>query len=101
MSARAGVGGDEAVVGANRVRPFSAMAVAAMRWREELLERLVGDGDALFDAGGFVEGPVDAEVDAALAVFFHRFGEAVEGARLERADGAAGIAVGAVVLIGD
>ena len=48
---------------------------------EGVVEDVVGDVAALGDGLGFVELPVDAEINPALAVFFFRLGEVRERAR--------------------
>src|SRR2546430_17635656 len=49
--------------------------------REGVVEDVVGDAAALGDGLGFVERPVDAEINPALAVFFFGLGEIGEAAR--------------------
>src|SRR5207244_13279427 len=49
--------------------------------REGVVEDVVGDVAALGDGLGFVERPVDAEINPALAVFFFRLREMGEAAR--------------------
>src|SRR5437773_9834486 len=49
--------------------------------RHEVGEHPVGDPVARLDALNFVEFPVDAEINPALAVFFGCLTEAVKGAR--------------------
>src|SRR5262249_15864118 len=63
---------------------------------QEMGEDVVGHLGALLDAPDLVEAPVDAEVDAALAVLLGGLAEAVEGARHHRADVAGLVAGGAV-----
>src|SRR4249919_2252922 len=48
--------------------PLPSMAL----WSQNVLEHIVGHAAALRDALGFVERPVDTEIDAALPVFFLR-----------------------------
>ena len=52
---------------------------------ERVAEDVSGDAPALGDALGLVERPVDAEVDAALAVLLLRLRERCEAARLRAA----------------
>ena len=40
--------------------------------RENVFEYVIGDAAALRDTLGFIERPVDAEINAALAVLFFR-----------------------------
>ena len=46
-----------------------------------VVEDVIGDATALGDALGLVERPVDAEVNAALAIFFLSLGKGGEAAR--------------------
>src|SRR5687767_13919801 len=71
------------------------------RGTEEVGERVMGDRAALFDPRGLVEGPVNAEIDAALAVFLRRLAEAGKRSALERAGVSVDILVHAVELIGN
>src|SRR5262249_896882 len=51
---------------------------------ERVTENVVGDAGALIDTVGLVERPMDAEVNAALAVFFDRLAQRVEVPRHDR-----------------
>jgi hypothetical protein len=68
---------------------------------QRVVKDVIGDAPALGDALGLVEAPVDAEVDAALAVFLLSLRERVEGAQDERAHRAVVGAGDAVVFIRD
>src|SRR3954468_11688614 len=63
-------------------------------------EDIIRDRLALSDPLHLVEAPVDAQVDAALAVLLHRLAEAPEGARTQGPDGAIRVAIDAVELVG-
>src|SRR2546428_5330559 len=54
-------------------------------WHKSVLEDEIPRAPALGDTLGLVEGPVDTEVDAALAVLFLGLGERREATRGERA----------------
>src|SRR2546425_5526537 len=54
-------------------------------WHKSVLEHEIPRAPALGDPLGLVEGPVDTEVDAALAVLFLGLGERREATRGERA----------------
>jgi len=41
-----------------------------MYWREGVVEDVIGDVPALSDALGFIEPPMNTEVNAALTIFF-------------------------------
>ncbi len=50
-------------------------------WGKGVVEDVIGDATALGDALGLVERPVDAEINATLAVFFLSLGKGSEAAR--------------------
>src|SRR5256886_16086633 len=69
--------------------------------REGVVEDVVGYVAALGDRWGFVERPVDAEINPALAVFFFGRGEIGEAARHVGTHGAGVVFGHAVEFIGD
>src|SRR5256885_13496355 len=65
----------------NAEHPTSNEELVFADGREGVVEDVVGHVAALGDSLGFVERPVDAEINPALAVFFFRLGEVGEAAR--------------------
>src|SRR5207302_2839070 len=59
--------------------------ISSGHWHKSVLEHEIPHAPALGDTLGLVEGPVDTEVDAALAVLFLGLGERREAAQDERA----------------
>ena len=66
-----------------------------------MIKHVITNVVALGDGGGFVELPVDAEINPALAIFLFRLGKSRETARHERAHVASVVFGNAVELVGD